>query len=359
LPRFARNDVTDRFRQTVLWAALTAIIALTLLSIVGAFLGAESAKAFFNSLPLAVYWFALAALLIVGIVVFRPLMQIPSLLLTHLGCILVLLGGLWGSGAGHAIQKQLLGIDKIPQAQLKLYTNDHTPKNQAEVADNNPQSIVLPFSVRLKDFRMEYYEPGDLIVRSPAGRIARLVARPGARVRLAGVGEITVSKTFSNFKLRAEGGKQVPYDAPGGSNPAVQILVVRPDGTVVPGYVFEYFAPVFTQPVDFDVAYQRAVKDYVSDVEIVENGQTVAAKAIEVNHPLHFDAYHLYQYSVGEDDAGQYTILMIVSDSGLNLVYGGYVMLVAGICWHFWGRRALIVAKRRRQVMPQTEEPHE
>ena len=54
----------NRFKRAMLWAALIAIILLVLLSIYGAFLGAERAQAFFNSLPLAVYWFALIGLLI-------------------------------------------------------------------------------------------------------------------------------------------------------------------------------------------------------------------------------------------------------------------------------------------------------
>ena len=53
-----------RFKRGVLWAALIAIVLLVLLSIYGAFLGAERAQAFFNTLPLAVYWFALIALLV-------------------------------------------------------------------------------------------------------------------------------------------------------------------------------------------------------------------------------------------------------------------------------------------------------
>jgi hypothetical protein len=40
----------------------------------------------------------------------------------------------------------------------------------------------------------------------------------------------------------------------------------------------------------------------------------------------------------------------VVSDSGLNLVYGGYLMLVAGVFWHFWGRRALAEIRTRRMI---------
>jgi hypothetical protein len=87
--------------------------------------------------------------------------------------------------------------------------------------------------------------------------------------------------------------------------------------------------------------YSRMVRDYISELEIVKDGAVVAAKDIEVNHPLHYGGYHFYQHSYGEDTLGKYTVLMVVSDSGLHLVYGGYLMLIAGIFWHFWGRRRM------------------
>ncbi len=344
----------SRIRRAALWAALMAVLLLTLLSIYGAFLGADRAKAFFNSLPLAVYWFALAALLVVGLAVFRRLLQIPALLLMHLGCILILLGGMWGSKAGHVMQRQLFGIDKVVRGQLRLKIGDQTPVNRAIIEDSN--SIrELPVAVTLKDFRMEYYEPGEIIIKSQKGKVWRLPAKPGVQVSLGALGKITVQKSFGNFKLRTEGDKHVPYDAPGGSNPAVQVLVEKPDGTTTAGYIFENFPPMFPQAVGFEPTYQRAIKDYISEVEIVADGKPVAAKAIEVNHPLHYGGYHLYQQSLDEDNAGQYTILQVVSDSGLNVVYGGFVMLIAGVFWHFWGRRALIAVKTRRMVAPQPE----
>ena len=344
----------SRFRRAVLWAALTAVILLTLLSVHGAFLGADRAQAFFNSLPLAVYWLALAALLIVGLVVFRRLLQIPALLLIHLACILILVGGMWGSKAGHVMQKQLFGIDKVVRGQLKMKIGDQAPKGRIDVEDGNSVR-ELPFAVRLKGFRMEYYEPGEVMIRSREGQVWRLSAKLGEQVSLGELGRITVQKAFENFKLRAEGDKQVPYDAPGGSNPAVQVRVERPDGTATAGYVFEYFDPIFTEAIGFDLTYRRSIKYYISEVEVVADGKAVAAKAIEVNHPLHYGGYHFYQHSLDEDAAGQYTILLVVSDSGLNVVYGGYVMLIAGVFWHFWGRRALIVIKNRRTIVPQAE----
>jgi uncharacterized membrane protein len=57
----------NRIKSFVLWAGLLAILLLIAFSIYGAFIGAESAKGFFNSIPLSVYWLAFAILLISAI----------------------------------------------------------------------------------------------------------------------------------------------------------------------------------------------------------------------------------------------------------------------------------------------------
>ncbi len=65
---------------------------------------------------------------------------------------------------------------------------------------------------------------------------------------------------------------------------------------------------------------------------------------IEVNHPLSFGGYHFYQHSY-DAEAGQYTVLMVVSNTGLAVVYAGYWMLCIGVIWHLWLRH--IVARRK------------
>jgi len=347
----------SRFKRAVLWAALVAVIVLTLLSIYGAFLGAERAQAFFNSLPLAVYWFALTALLLAGIAVFRRLVRIPSLLLMHLGSVLVLLGGMWGSQAGHAMQRQLFGIDRVPKGQMAVF--EGTQESRVRVEDAN-EVRELPFSVRLKDFRMEYYQPGCLIVQSRTGQTWKLAAEPGAVLPLGGDrGKIAIRRVFANFRINLEGGRRAPYDAPGGSNPAVEVVTERPDGSAATGFVFAQFAPIFAEPVEFAMSYRRTVRDYVSELEIIEDGKVVAAKDIEVNHPLHYGGYHFYQHSYGRDQASEYTVLLVASDSGLNLVYSGYLMLMGGILWHFWGRRILGPLRTRQMIAPGTDPPSE
>ncbi len=332
----------SRFARPALWAALIAIVLLTCFSIYGAFLGAERAKEFFNSLPLAVYWFAFVALLIVGIVLFRRLRRVPALLLMHVGCILILAGGLWGSQAANTVQRQLLGIDKVQEGQMPIL--EGTAENRVMLADNN-DTYQLPFSIRLADFRVEYYDVGTLMVRDEAGRTWRTAAEPGKTLTLgSGLGTVTIERVFQNFKMDIAGDKPVAFDAPGGSNPAVRVQVTQPDGMVTSRYVFENFAGHTQSQGQLGMNYWRTVRDYISELQIVKEG-VVATKDIEVNHPFHYGGYHFYQQSYGANHMGEYTVLGVVSDSGLNIVYAGYAMLVAAVCWHFWGRRVLTAVR--------------
>ncbi len=346
----------NQFKRAVFWAALMAIVLLVLLSVYGAFLGAERAQAFFNSLPLAVYWFVFIALLGAGIIAFRRLLRVPALLLMHLGCILVLIGALWGSNGGHALAKRLFGLDKIPQGQMGIL--ERTQEDGVRMADSN-SARKLPFFVRLKDFRMEYYEPGSLLIRSRTGQSWRLPAVAGQTLSLGeGLGTVAIQRVFKNFRIDIRGEEHIAYDAPGGSMPALQVSRERPGERPGNRYVFEQSMGHGDPNDPLVMSYARMVRDYVSELEIFKEGRVVAAKNIEVNHPLHYGGYHFYQHSYGEDKLGDYTVLMVVSDSGLNLVYGGYLMLVGGVFWHFWGRRIVTGLKMRHAVTADVLEQH-
>lgn len=336
----------SRFKRWILWAALIAIVLLICLAIRGAFLGADRAREFFNSLPLAVYWSALAVLLAVGTIVFRRLLRVPALLLMHVGCILVLVGAMWGSKAGNALQRRFLGIDKVLVGHMPIL--EGTAENRVMLAGSDDRPM-LPFSVRLVDFRIEYYRVGTLFIEDEAGRTWKVAAEPGKILKLGhDLGTVTILKVFRNFRMDISGDEPVAFDAPGDANPAVQVRVAKPDGTVANRYVFENFAGHAQTPGQLAMSYRRTIRDYISELQIVKDDAVVAAKNIEVNHPLHYGGYHFYQQSYGENEMGEYTFLRVASDSGLNTVWAGYVMLIGAVCWHFWGRRILPVLSRVR-----------
>jgi len=85
---------------------------------------------------------------------------------------------------------------------------------------------------------------------------------------------------------------------------------------------------------DADNGLSGAVKNYISDVTIIENGKASDNKIIKVNHPLRYGGYDIYQYSY--DSQGRYTILLVTSNSGLYAVYAGYWILCLGLVWQLW-----------------------
>ncbi|UCD50819.1 MAG: cytochrome c biogenesis protein ResB [Phycisphaerales bacterium] len=327
----------NRFKRPVLWAALIVILLLVCFSVYGAFLGADRAQVFFNSVPLTAYWFALAALLIAGIALFRRLIHVPSLLLMHLGCILILAGGMWGSAGGQALQARLLGRERIVKGQMPI--REGATENHVRIGDSNDMP-ELPFSIRLRDFRIEYYQPGTLMMQSRSGQNWRMPAEAGATLSLGReLGKVTIQQTFENFRMDISGDERVAFDAPGGYNPALQVVREKPDGSTTQRYVFLQQAGHVNPNVDLMMVFNRAIRDYTSELEVVEEGRVVKQKDIEVNHPLYYGGYHFYQSSYGQNDLGEYTVLTVVSDSGLKAVFAGYAMLVGGVCWHFWFRR--------------------
>jgi hypothetical protein len=490
-----------RLRTIVMWVTLAAIAVLLVLSIVGAFLKAERARALFNSAPLIVYWIGLALLLAAGFAVYPRLVKRPAGLAMHLGTLFILVGAMWGSDTAHALRRDLFGAEKVPRGFMAI--QEGTRENRVLGPDGQEVIAQLPFDLALHDFRMEYYAmPGlrwhlavvaplyggdgrlvdqrqaevpwevgqtvslpltraevtvleylprakptyaegaapDVEVVEHSGKVHRLPAREGAEVALQQPPmTVRVVRVFACLKVRRteEGGLE-PYDAAGeGINPAVELEFVHPDGrrerrfamAIAPGHGrrpgdpdFRYafpqptgaepdpessvpamhvrvtragremtrwllpgrdepyasidLAPLFPdgeaprpdedrreQPEDgqggsappeppeerltpglYLVRPDLPVRDYYSDLAVLDGGETAAEKTIEVNDPLHYGGYHFYQ-SDYDHEAGRYTVLQVVSDSGLWLVWVGMVLLVAGAFWRFWGEAIVTKAE--------------
>jgi hypothetical protein len=340
-----------------MWMVLVVIGLLAVLSVLGAFCGAEKAKLFFNSIPLGVYWYGLAVLLVAGFVEFPRLLRKPGLFMIHAGCLLVLGGSMWGSETGHQLQKRFLGIRKIPSGYMVIYEGNSEKHIVAE--DFKQKLSELPFSIKLKDFRLEYYERSEesvprLYIKTHEGRNLQLVAKVGEAISLGpGSGRLKVVRTFRNFKIWIEDGEKVVKDEPGGEeNPAVEVEIEVPDGNSHTRYVFERFAGFNHGEDRLQLSYAsqgpRVIRDYLSEVTVIENGKEVASKMIEVNHPLHYGGYHFYQHSY-DSEMGKYTILSVTSDSGLYAVYGGYWLLCLGVLWQFWFRHVIRYIKSGKQ----------
>jgi hypothetical protein len=146
------------FKRTIMLLTLAVVITLIVLSVYGAFVGAERARELFNSVPMQMFWSAITIALVASLVLFPSLFKRPSLLLIHLGCIGVLAGSIWASETGHKIQKQLFGKEKIRSGVMVI--NEGKMDDKVIIPEQR-RSVELPFHIGLKEFRVEYYDtPG-------------------------------------------------------------------------------------------------------------------------------------------------------------------------------------------------------
>jgi len=329
------------FRRILMWLTLVLIIVLTILSVYGAFIGAGRAQGFFNSAPSVVYWVVLGVALIAGLVAFRRLIRVPGLLLTHAGCILILIGGMLGSEKGYKIS----GNDTIRKGMMQIDEGQSTNRVFVRKKEGQGHDMKeLPFSVKLNDFRIEYYEPGYLEIETSDGKVQRVVAEVGRQIDLgAEHGKAEIVRTFENWKMSMEDGNRIAHDDPGaGSNPALAVQITPSSGEATVHHVFSLH-PGFghTQggpKMIYNRPAYRAISDYISELEVIDkDGKIVAKKDIEVNHPLRYGGYRFYQQDY-DHQAGQYTILEAVSDTGIPAVFAGYWMLCIGVTWHMWLR---------------------
>lgn len=324
--------------RIILVFGLVLVGGLAVLSVYGAFLGAEKAAVFFNSSPMVLFWFILVGILIGGFLFFRRLWTRPFLFMVHVGCLLVLLGGLWGSQQGIALRGRLLNYRGLYEGMIPLYEGE----GSSVLYDGQAKPIGnLPFEVFLKEFQVQYYDAPQFVIIDKADpqRVYTIPVEIGAVFTFGQQIQFGAVRYFRNLQIHREGGQTTVAEGPQeADNPGYQVRFILSDGAEETQYVFERF-PVHSMPrYRFEIAFQppQMPKEYISELVIIEDGQEKARKRIEVNHPLFYKGYLLHQKSWGQDQNGVYSIIGVVSNSGLPAVFGGYGLLVAGIAGQLW-----------------------
>ena len=118
-------------------------------------------------------------------------------------------------------------------------------------------------------------------------------------------------------------------------------------GASQPGEGHEHGHSHVTETTLYLVEPTGQIRDYKSELVVLEEGQEWAHKTIEVNDPLYYGGYHFYQHSY-DSQGGRYTVLSVQSDSGLWAAAVGFFLLGAGVMWLFWVQPAAGYLRGRR-----------
>lgn len=148
-------------RTILLWTSLVLTAAFAVLSVAGSLTGLYQqvgwrfgAHEFFNSMPVMVFWAALLASLVAGIVMDGKILFRPASLAMHMGPILVIVGAIIGSDLGHQLADRITGGKTVREGFMLI--------GEGRISDTitDARSLPagkLPVSLRLNEFRVIPY----------------------------------------------------------------------------------------------------------------------------------------------------------------------------------------------------------
>lgn len=240
-----------------------------------------------------------------GYYLWRGTMGRWSVVGVHLSVLLIMAGALIGS----------LGF----VATLNIYSGTSSSQFFDWAAQ---QDRPIGFTFRLDHFEPRYY-PIELkfAVIDPTTGEAReeIVGTVGETVSVPTLGLEAKIEKFDPIAQRLElmlsrnGRDPERYFAKGGE---------RDPSNTVEGHVLYPIA--FRDPM---------LRQYYSEVSILEQGRVVHQGVIQINHPLKYRGVWVYQTAFNADEEGRlYAGFQFVKDPGANLVWGGCILFVLFLC---------------------------
>jgi hypothetical protein len=221
----------------------------------------------------------------------------------------------------------------------------------------------LPFAIHLARFEIETYDQkpsGDareadvgqagsaLFVAWPERNLkAALPIKPGVEQKFDEF-KLTILKYIPDFTIDMTT-KEVTSRSNEPRNPAILVAVVSPTYSnhrwlfaKFPDFVMHTPDSKATGPSPLQMVYRDAspaqrkmmpngpIKSFKSTLEIIDGNAVVKSKTIEVNDPISYKGYTLYQSGYNPNDLS-YTSLQVVKDPGVPVVYAGFSLMIVGL----------------------------
>ncbi|WP_111707022.1 cytochrome c biogenesis protein ResB [Lutibacter citreus] len=269
-----------------------------------------------------------------GLISIKRLLQFKwsnfGFILNHTGLFLALTAGVLGTG-----DLQRLSLNVYEGKPSWIATDSY--KNE---------KVELPFAFYLKDFLIEEYNPKLALVDNKTGSIAH---NDGKNLYLVEKGE---TYYFHNFEVKIEDFLPnairfgMRYEAVNevGSSPAAKISVKNVENdSIQSAWIssgsFRYPYESLKISEDYSVVMTiPEVKKFSSDIDILTREGDRISTVLEVNKPFKYKGWKIYQLSY-DDKMGKWSnlsVLELVKDPWLPLIYIGIFMMIAGAIYMFW-----------------------
>lgn len=250
-------------------------------------------------------------------------------ILNHTGLFLALIAGILGTG-------------DLQRLSINVYEN----KPSFIAIDANRNEVELPFAFYLKDFLIDEYNPKLALVDNKNGSIAH---NDGKNLYLVEKGETYYFHNFEvkindflpnaiRFGMRYEAVNEI------GSPPAAKISVKNIENdSIKTAWIssgsFRYPYESLKISEDFSVVMTiPEVKKFSSNIDILTKDGERISTVLEVNKPFKHDGWKIYQLSY-DDKMGKWSdlsVIELVRDPWLPLIYIGIFMMISGAIYMFW-----------------------
>jgi len=250
-------------------------------------------------------------------------------ILNHVGLFLALIAGILGTG-----DLQRLSI------------NVYEGKPSWIATDAQKTKIELPFAFYLNDFLIDEYNPKLALVDNNTGSV---VHNDGKNLYLVEKGE---TYYFNNFEVKINeflntsgriGNRYEPVNEIGSPPSAFITVKNTKTDSVQSGWIssgsFRYPYESFKISEDYSMVMTiPEVKKFSSDIDILTKDGERISTILEVNKPFKHKGWKIYQLSY-DDKKGKWSelsVLELVKDPWLPLIYLGIFMMIAGAFYMFW-----------------------
>lgn len=250
-------------------------------------------------------------------------------ILNHIGLFLALIAGILGTG-------------DLQRLSLNVYEN----KPNWIATDAQRNEVELPFAIYLKDFMIEEYNPKLALVDNGTGSISH---NDGKNLYLVEKGE---TYYFNNFEVKIEDFLPnairfgMRYEAVNemGSPPAAYIIVKNTKNDSIQkawissgSFRYPYESLKISEEYSMVMTIPE-VKKFSSDIDILTKEGERISTILEVNKAFKYNGWKIYQLSY-DDKMGKWSnlsVLELVKDPWLPIIYIGIFMMIAGAIYMFW-----------------------
>lgn len=326
-------------------AALPAIITT---AIGTAVYGLTNDRSTLSAWPFVMLYFWMTTIL--GLISLKHMKSIPFLL-NHLGLFLAITAATLGSA---------------DMKRLKMTVRQGEPEWRAVNEDSDNKIEELDMAVVLNHFAIDEYAPRLVIISNETGK-----ALPEDRPESLVIEDSVMTGTLMGHTISVKKMHQycaqfvgtdslnyVPWTYSGATTAALISIDGGKDQWVSNGsYMFPY-RPVRLDSATSIVMPECEAKRFTSNVNVyTKQGARLENVDIEVNKPLEFEGWKIYQLSY-DNNRGRWSdisILELVRDPWLPLVYAGIFMLIAGALWMFFKAGNVSRRHRKHEVNSQDE----